>query len=132
MTFYSKLTATTLRLLKKFGQPLVLRPYSIGGGDYDPVTGVATPDGMTGQYDETRQCLPTDQPGSQIAQRFGQTLQDGSLVQSADKWVYMDGVGRAPTLQDRILLQGVEYAIINVQVTDPGGVAVLYLMVLRA
>lgn len=126
---YNKLAATTLRLLTNYGQSAILRPMSLGV--YDSNTGTVTQDGSTGAYDETRKVLPTDQPGQRIAQQFGQTLQNGTMLQRSDKWVYVDASGRKPNLQDLMILGGVSYNIIDVQETNPGGIALLYLVVLR-
>lgn len=127
---YTRLAATSLRLLTKYGRPAILRVKSTGG--YVPGNSSATPDGSTGQYDETRQVLPTDQPGQRIAQQFGQSLQNGTLLQRSDKWVYVDGNGRKPGLEDLLILDGIPYNIIDSQETNPGGTALLYLIVLRA
>ena len=132
MTFYSKVSAMVVRNLTKYGLSVTLRPLSEGGGDYDPDTGLASPSGTAGTYDETRKALLADQPGSQISIHFGRTLQNGTLIQDSDKWVYMDADGAVPKLHDNVIIQSIEYKIVNVQVTNPGGVAVLYLLVLRA
>lgn len=135
MSFYSEISDLVLEMLTEFGTSVTLRRYSQGGGNYNPDTTISVPLGITGTYDETRKALLADQPGSQISIHFGQTLQNGSLVQSSDKWVYMDASGSAPTLQDHVILGSsdlpIDYSIINVQVTSPGGVPVLYLLVLR-
>jgi len=132
MSFYDRMSALALKQLTKYGQSVTLRPFSQGGGDYDPNTGAATPDGADGVEDESRKALVTDQPGSQIAQRFGQTLQNGTLLQSTDKWLYMDADGQVPKLQDHVIFDNTDFSIINVQVTSPGGTPILYLLVLRA
>lgn len=131
MSFYSKLNATSTRLITKFGLTVVLRPYSEGGGDYDPNTSTGTPEGTTGAYAENRKAILADQPGSQISIHFGQNLQNGTLAQKSDKWIYMDANGVVPKLHDHVVISGVEYSIVNVQVTNPGGIDLLYLLVLR-
>jgi hypothetical protein len=132
MALYDRTAATVLRLLTKYGQSVTLRKYSqVSGGDYDPNTGGASPVGADGSYDESRKAIAMDQPGSQIAARFGTKYDKNTLIQSGEKWVYMDANGSAPALQDHVLLGGTEYSIMDVQVTGPGGIPVLYLLVLK-
>lgn len=118
-------------MLTKYGQSVTLRPYSAGGGDYNPSTGAAAPSGPEGALDETRKALTADQPGSQIQRHFGQTNQTDTLIQTGEKWVYLDANGRAPCLQDHVLINSIDYVVIGVQVTDPGGVPLFYLLILR-
>jgi len=40
MTFYAKMAATALKLLKKFGKPVTLK--RVTGSSVDPITGVVT------------------------------------------------------------------------------------------
>jgi hypothetical protein len=129
-SIYTRLAATSLKLLTKYGQRAILRPQSTGG--YVPGNSSATLGGSLGQFDEFRQVLPTDQPGQRIAQQFGQSLQNGTLLQKSDKWVYVDAAGRKPGLTDILILGGVSFNIIDSQEVDPGGKALLYLIVLRA
>ena len=132
MSFYSRLAGTTLKMLTKYGVSVTLRPYSVGASDYSPSTGVASPSGPDGSYDGVRKGLLTDQPGSQIQRKFGQTLQENSLVQSSEKWLYLDANGPAPRVQDHIVYDSVTYTIIDSQVTAPGGTPLFYLLVLKA
>lgn len=129
---YTRLFQTALRLLKKYGQQVVLRRYTQGGADYNPASGTATPQGPTGINDTFRQGLPTDAPGKRIGQQYGQILETNTLIQDTDRWMYLDANGASPTQQDHILYGGVDYAIVDVQVYSPGGLAMLYLIVLRA
>ena len=130
MAFYNRLQMTAVRLLEKYGQPVVLRQLGVGGGTYDPATG--RNDVAPGGYVETtRRAITTDAPGKRVGPSYGQTNIAATLIQDADKWVYMDGLGVAPRLQDRLVVGGLEYVIIDVQVTNPGGLALMYLLVLR-
>ncbi len=128
MALYDKLAATSLRLLTKYGMSVTLRQSSLGAGNYNPATGVVTPET---DVDTTRKALILDQPGSQISQRFGNNNQANSLVQQGEKWLYLDANGVAPSLQDKIIINEVEYAIMDVQETGPGGVPVLYMLMVR-
>lgn len=131
MSFYGKSAATAQRLLTKFGMTVILRQLSTGSADYDPKTGGAVPEGQDGSTDTNRKAIVLDQPGSQISQRFGNTLQNNSLVQQGEKWLYMDANGVAPALQDKLIFGGIEYAIIDVQELAPAGIPVLYMVVVR-
>jgi hypothetical protein len=128
MALYSKLATTALRLLTKYGAEVTLRQSSVGSGDYDPPTGAVT---READVDTTRKALLLDQPGSQISQRFGNNNQANSLVQQGEKWLYIDANGVAPALQDKIIISHVKYTIVDVQEMGPGGIAVLYMIVVR-
>ena len=131
MSFYARSVATTLRLLTKYGQQVTLRQFTSGGGGYDPLTGTAAT--VSAAYVDTiRQALATDAPGKRVGPQYGQTVEYNTLIQDSDKWIYMDASGTAPRLQDHLIVQGVEYVVIDVQVISPGAVPVLYLLVLRA
>lgn len=132
MTFYSDLAETSLELLTEFGQDVILRKIVSSPGGYNPATGVLTPDGITGSHDTIRKALPTDPPGNRIGAGYGQTKEVGTLIQDNDKWMYMDANGPAPVLSDHIILGDTEYIIIDAQVTSPGGIPIIYLLVLRA
>jgi hypothetical protein len=131
MALYDKLALVALRLLTKYGTDVVLRQLSAGGGDYDPSTGEAIPEGNDGSSDSKRKALVLDQPGTQISQRFGSTLQSNNLIQQGEKWLYMDAKGAPPVMQDKLILTGIEYVIIDVQEYGPGAVPILYLLVVR-
>lgn len=131
MSFYSELADTVVEMLTEFGAPVTLHLLSQSGGDYDPNTQVASPIGASGTYDETRYALVCDQPGSQISIHFGQTLQNGTMIQASDKWIYMDANGSAPRLGFGVTFDSIRYTIVDVQVTGPGLVPLYYLLVLR-
>ena len=128
MLFRSEMAATSLQMLTEFGMDVTLRRYNVGSSIYDPTTGIATPVAVT---DTTRKALITEQPGQRIGPQYGATLQKGSLVQEADKWIYMDANGPAPALQDHVIFNDIDYNIVDVQETAPGGIPLLYLLVLR-
>lgn len=127
MGLYSKLATTALNLLTKYGQTVTLRRYQAGGGTYDPSTGVTT----TGTLNESRKAVVNDPPGNRIGPSYGRQLQNGTLVQDDDKWMYMDASGPAPRPQDHVIVQGFEFTIIDVQMIGPGGVPVVYLLAVR-
>lgn len=128
MALYDKLASTALRLLTKYGRSVTLRQLAVGEGGYDSATGEVT---MPDSVDTTRNALVLDQPGTQISQRFGNNNQLNSLVQQGEKWLYMDANGVAPALQDKVIIDEVEYTIQDVQETGPGGIPVLYMLMIR-
>jgi hypothetical protein len=131
MALYDKLALTASRLLAKYGTTVILRQLSQGSADYDPNSGGAVPDGMDGTTDTNRKALVLDQPGSQISQRFGSNNQANTLISQGEKWLYIDTKGAAPTLQDKLIVKNIEYTIIDVQEMGPGGIAILYMVVVR-
>lgn len=130
--FYDRLYTSALRLLTTYGQPVTLRKFSVGGGGYDPNSGTAAASAFANPIDSIRYGITTDAPGKRVGPQYGVTLEAGSLIQDTDKWVYMDANGPAPALQDHLIVDGLEYVIIDVQLTKPGTKALMYLLVLRA
>lgn len=131
MALYEKLALTTKRLFDRYGRQVHLRQRNSGTGDYDPSTGGAAVAGTDGSTDVPRKGLVMDQPGSQISQRFGNNQQNNTLVQKTEKWIYLDAIGVKPALEDKLVIDDVAYSIIDIQETGPGGVPVLYLLVIR-
>lgn len=131
MGFYDKIAATTARMIQQYGMSVTLRHMSEGAPDYNPSAGGVVPTGTDGTYDEQRFLLKLDQPGSQIAQRFGQNRMDETLIERNVKWAYMDASGPPPNLQDKIIMEGIEFSLIDIQVCGPQGIPVYYQLVMR-
>lgn len=131
MALYDKLAATAFRLLNRYGTKMILRQLSSSSADYDPSTGIGSPSGIDGSTDADRKGLVLDQPGSQISQRFGTNNQGNTLIQQGEKWLYLDAKGSEPAIEDKIIIKDIEYTIIDVQEIGPGGVAILYMLVVR-
>lgn len=127
---YARIAKNVLKSLTKFGQNITLRQYSVGGSDYDPAT-QGTTTAMDTYTDTIRKGLVTDQPGTRIGPQYGTNMKTNTLIQDGEKWLYVDAIGVAPKVQDHMLVNGVEYAIADVQVTGPGGIPLFYLVVLR-
>lgn len=126
--FYDDLQNVAISMIAEFGTTIVHKPYAVSPGDYDESTGLVTP--VTGTS-FNRLALLTEQPGNRINRMDGQVLQDGSLVQRSDKWVYMCSDAQAPKLQDVFTVNGFDYACCDVQVHSPSGQDLLYLVVMR-
>ncbi len=129
MALYDRLALTAKRLFDKFGRTVYLRQRT-AASDYDTSNGSAN--ATDEAVDDPRKGLVLDQPGSQISQRFGNNHQANTLVQQSEKWIYLDALGVRPCLQDKLIVDDIEYAIIDVQEIGPGGIAVLYMLVIRA
>lgn len=127
---YNRIAKNVLKSLTKYGQDITLRQYSVGGSDYDPAT-QGTTVAMETFVDTIRKGLTTDQPGTRIGPQYGTNTKTDTLIQDSERWVYLDAFGAAPKVQDHMLFGGFEYAVADVQVTGPGGVALFYLVVLR-
>lgn len=127
--FYARMQATALRQVKKYGTLVPYKQNSGGGGDYDPTTGMNAINSGTNSFN--RLALLTDQAGNRINPKDGAILDDGSLIQGGDKWLYFVTDKPRPVLQDQVTVQGITYSIKDVQIYGPGGIDLLYLCVVR-
>lgn len=127
-TFYDDIQATAISMVREFGTTVTHKPFAVAPGNYDETTGIGTP---VTSASFSRLALLTEQPGNRINSRDGQILQDGSLVQRGDKWVYMVSDAQAPQLQDVFTVNGFDYSCKDVQVYSPSGQDLLYLIVMR-
>ncbi|WP_267550075.1 hypothetical protein [Rhizobium rhizogenes] len=112
---YGKARATAERLIAKFGQRGSLRRITSAGPDYDPV-----------QISEDFACLLVDLDHNQT--HIGDTL-----IQRGDRLVYLStkGLSITPTLADKVLIGGVEHAIVDLQPLSPGGTVVFWQLQVR-
>lgn len=112
---YGKTRATAERLIAKFGQRGSLRRVVNSGPDYDPV-----------QTSEDFLCSLVDLDQSQVH------VAD-TLVQRGDRMVYLstEGLSITPTLPDKVLIGGVEYAIVDIQPLSPGGTVMFWQLQVR-
>jgi hypothetical protein len=131
--FYGPLAETAFRLLTEYGRSVTLRKFTPGGGGkYDPSTARAVSNSQTAKLDKTRQAIVVDAPANRIGSQYGSSVKEGTLIQEFNKWCYMDANGAAPTNQDHIIVGSKTYKIFNVQEYAPGGIPLMYLVVLRA
>jgi len=112
---YDRARATAARLIVKFGQKGSLRRVTSTGPDYDPVQANA---------DFACSLVDLDQSQLHVAD---------TLIQRGDRMVYLStqGLSIEPTLADRLLIGGVEHAIVDIQPLSPGGVAVFWQLQVR-
>ncbi|MFT4184435.1 MAG: hypothetical protein QM636_21245 [Rhizobium sp.] len=112
---YDRMRATAERLIAKFGQTGSLRRIANAGPDYDPV-----------QTSAAFACLLVDLDHSEAH------VAD-TLIQRGDRMVYLstEGLSITPTLADRLVIGGVEHAIVDVQPLSPGGTVVLWQLQVR-
>lgn len=115
MSIYDSAAATSLRLLTKFGQNITLRKF--GPGTY--TNGVMTPS----TTDSTIKGAVFDY----VRMNFGEVLQDGTLVQAADRNLFLAANGSRPEVNDHVLLaNGSEWNIVGIRTVEPSGTPVLY------
>ncbi len=115
---YTRMAATAKAMLAKFGQPITLRRQATSGTAWDPT--VTTTDqtivGVVNQFaDITR----------------GASVIDGTLISKDDLEVSIDATVK-PLPSDRLIFGGAEYAVKNISEVNPGGVAIMYKLQVRA
>lgn len=103
------------RLIAKFGQKGSLRRISHSGAEYDPV-----------QTSE-------DFPCSLVDLDYSRANVAETLIQQGDRMVYLstEGLSIIPTLSDKVLIGGVEQAIVDIQPLSPGGMVVFWQLQVR-
>lgn len=127
MSFYSEIADTALKLLTKFGQDVTLRQFSPGGGGgYNTGTGKVVANAQPGSNDLIRKAVIVDAPQNRIGPQYGTNMKKDTLIQDITKWAYMDANGPAPRVNDKLIVRGIEYVIINVQEHNPGGTPLMY------
>ena len=119
MSFYGNAQSTVLELLDQFGQQVIIKRDT--GGSFDPVTGTNTP-GTVEDYTATAILADYSLKESGIRN------QPETLIQAGDKKVTVaaKGLDIVPRLKDRVVANGVEYAVHNIKEVNPAGTPVLY------
>lgn len=107
---YTKSRATAEKLIAKFGQTGTLRRETASSTAYDPTI-------TTNDYTVTLVDLDYDE-----------TQLSGTLITRGDRLVYLSTIGLAivPANGDKILIGGVEHAILDVKPLQPSGTIVLW------
>lgn len=112
MTFgYARMKATADRLLAKFGQAATLRRSTSTGTAFNPTPGA-----------------PVDYPITVVVEVYAFREIDGTRIRRDDLKVLMakDALTIEPTTSDRLLIGGVEHAILDVRPENPGGVLLMW------
>lgn len=117
MSFYSQLAATAARLLADKGQAVTFSRTT--GATYSPVTGAHT--GGT----------PTSFTGNGAAFDYNKSEIDGETVQAGDIRLMLEATSAAPQIDDTATVDGVEYRVMSVFESSPGGVVTHYEVQLR-
>lgn len=110
---YTRIRTSAHAKLKKYGMTATLRREVKAGGD------------------EWNPAPPTVEDRDIVALlgSFSERMIDGITVKYGDRRVYVgaDALGDfVPTVEDKLVLGAIEYAIINVLPIAPGGVPVMY------
>jgi len=107
---YNRAIATANRLIERFGQPGEIVRLTASGPAWDP------------------QALPTAYPCTVCMMNHSDAHMAGGLAQVGDRLVYVavQGLPIKPTIADRMLVNGVDYEIIEVKPLDPAGIDVYY------
>jgi hypothetical protein len=110
---YSRLKATADRLIARFGKTAQIVTTTTSGPDYDPTVTEATTDATVVELD------------------YSLTNRNETLVQQGDK-LFLVEADAAPDMEAKIRLDGVDYAMIDVQPLSPGATVLLYEVQARA
>ena len=115
---YVALRSSSTRLIRDMGKAATLRVP--GAGTFDPVTGALTPG------------APTDYAVHVVEQRYEQSEVDGTLVQANDRRFIVSAIADsgvalvAPSSAHKLIVGGVELAIVAVLPEQPGDIALDY------
>ena len=118
MSLYTGLAATASRRLADIGQAITWL-HDNNDGSFDPVKG-ATTAGTTTAYSANGVLLD-----------FNTMLIDGDNILRTDKRFVMEA-GDIPEVHDVVTVNSVNYTVVAVRETSPGGVVVLYELQLRS
>lgn len=116
---YSRTAATAARLLARFGAAVTIK--KVDDGTYNTATGQNV---QAAPQQSTRNGALLDFPP-------GQANGPGGLVQGGDKRLLLEAGTFAPSLEDRVVANGTEYAVKGVQQVNPAGTPVIYDIHLR-
>lgn len=124
--FYQRMAATTLRLIERFGQTVILRDET--PGEFDPVTGGSTPS------------VIIDQPAQAILQDYGSqqsgaSYAAGTEIRQGDKKIMVSALAAGedgpkqltpPQLTTLVIAGGVTWTVVNIKEINPAGTPLLY------
>ena len=117
MSLYSELATVADELLTEFGQAVTIRHRTAGA--YDPATGAVA-------------VTTTDETGRGVLRDYKTRHIDGTMILRGDKYVLLSPVGiTAPDTDDRIVIGGVDYAVVSIETEAPAGTALLHTVQIR-
>nr|WP_295383549.1 hypothetical protein [Pseudoxanthomonas sp.] len=117
MTLYTELATVADELLAELGQSVTIRHRTAGA--YDPATGSVT-------------VTTSDEAGYGAVFDYDTKHIDGTMIVRGDKYVLLSPVGiTAPDTDDRLIIGGVDYAVIGIKTEAPAGTAVLHTVQIR-
>ena len=112
MSFYAGLSATSTRLLAKFGAAATLARNTPGA--YDPATGAAP-------------ITTTTQSVTAVVLPYGDKMVDGSNILSTDRQAFISASATTePRAGDVLTWDGADYSVVKVKTLAPGQVACIY------
>lgn len=103
-------------LIRRFGQPVTIRR-----------TVMTEPENPW----ETPTATEQDLSGVGVAEPYSERLVNGTSILAGDFKLTMASQGVVPVIGDRVVVGDVEYGVVNVLSTSPGGIAVVYTLQLR-
>lgn len=112
---YTRLEFTARRLIAAYGKPGAIVRQVQSGPPYAPVV-----------TEEVYACVL-------VETSYSMTNRDATLIQSGDKLgIISTAMAIAPTLQDKIRIDGSDYSFVDLQPLNPGGLNLLFEFVARA
>jgi len=105
---YSRLKLTAVRLIERFGAPMVLVTSVNSGSLRNPVKAELEED-----------CVG-------VLARYASHLIDGTDILSQDRKIIMAADQVEPKVDDKVRVGGKTYSVINVNKIDPGSIVLVY------
>lgn len=115
--FYLKLAATALKLLAKFGKPVILKRET--GGSNHPITGVIT--------------APVDASVTTtgLIKPYPEKMIDGTRILEGDRELVLSSE-HEPLPGDRPIVNGEELTIVRIKTVKPADVSIVYFVQVRS
>jgi len=115
--FYSQLAATATSLLDTYGQTVTLS--RLTGATFDPILGQDS-GGST-----------TTWTGSGASFNYNSSEVDGAMVLESDIRLVIEAVSTTPEIGDQVTVDSINYHVVSVNETSPGGTTLKYDLQLR-
>lgn len=119
--FYDDMAATATQMLTEFGQNVTLQKKAWSTA-YDTTKG--RPKQVPKSGVDVRKGAVFDYPP-------GKTNGPGGLIVGGDKRLLLEAGAVSPSLDDRVIIGGVDYVIKGIQEINPAGTVVMYDMQIR-